>query len=159
MIDKFCCDVVDGMPVSEVAELWNVTQAVLRKASSSIEQCMLALGIAVACVVPLVLVDIVLDPNGTSGPLAPSIVALGVVHMAMTAAMITDKCLRVPALVNAVSFGPGTDLQRQQVVDYVVSSSAGFYIFSTRLTTVTILKFAYGWSVVAVGIVTKVVAV
>lgn len=37
MIDTFCCDVVGTVPLEEVGHIWNLTQAVLRKASVSIE--------------------------------------------------------------------------------------------------------------------------
>lgn len=32
MIDAFCCDLVSAIEVEQVAHVWNVTQAILRKA-------------------------------------------------------------------------------------------------------------------------------
>lgn len=54
---------------------------------------------------------------------------------------MSEKSACVPALINAVSFGPGTELERQQTVDFVTSSAAGFYIFDMRLTTARVAKF------------------
>jgi len=83
---------------------------------------------------------------------------LGVLYVVFVSATISEKCARVPALVNAISFGPGSEQARQQVVDYIVSSAAGFYVFGVRLNTAIVLKFAYGWAVIAVGLFTRLLA-
>jgi len=159
MIDGFCCDAVDNMLVSDVAHVWNLTQAVLRHASNTIELCLFALCIVVAFVLPLTLVDVVGTPSEAMiGAVPPFLVALAVAYMISTAATVSEKCIRVPALINAVDFGPGTDIERHHVVNYIVRSGAGFHIFGVCLSMGIVLKFAYAWCVIAVGLVTRVAA-
>lgn len=43
MIDAFCSDVVHQESAQRVAHIWNMTQAILRKASLSVEHCLLGL--------------------------------------------------------------------------------------------------------------------
>lgn len=74
------------------------------------------------------------------------------------AAALSDKCERVPPLVNAISFGIGTDVARQRIVDYISSSAAGFYVLGVRLTAITVAKFTYAWCIVAVGMLANVVS-
>lgn len=62
---------------------------------------------------------------------------------------------RVPAFVNAVSFGPGTERARQHTVDYIASSAAGFYVLDTRLTTAMVVKMTYIWCIVVVAAFTR----
>mmetsp|Transcript_115229 Transcript_115229/g.225989 ORF Transcript_115229/g.225989 Transcript_115229/m.225989 type:complete len:319 (-) Transcript_115229:103-1059(-) len=155
IIDQFCCDVVEDMLVFEIADLWNMTAAVFRMASNSIELCLFALCLIMACVLPLIVLDVVDLEAGVFGSLPAFIVACGVLYLIVMAAAISEKCTRVPALINAISFGPGTSRERQHVVDYINSSAAGFYVFGVRLSTGMVMKFAYGWCVVAVGLITK----
>ena len=61
--------------------------------------------------------------------LVPSLImALCILRMFMHAALITDKCSRVPSVINSLSFGQGSEHDRQSIVNYIVSSRAGFYI-------------------------------
>jgi len=60
-----------------------------------------------------------------------------------------------PALINAMAFGEGTEALRQQTVDYIRSSDAGFYIFGARLTSTMILKFMYIWCIAIIGILKR----
>lgn len=45
---------------------------------------------------------------------------------------------------------PGARTQRQDVVNYVASSSAGFYVLDVQLTTPLVIKTLYVWCVVGV---------
>jgi len=160
MIDWCCCDIVDNMLVSDVAHDWNLMQAVVRKASSAIEKCLFAQGIVMAVAVPMALVDVVGDGMSRASAIAslPALTVVGaVLYLLLVAATISDKCARVPALINAVNFGQDTNAKRQEVVHYIISSAAGFYVFGIRLTVAMVLKFAYGWCVIAVGVVTRVI--
>jgi len=85
-------------------------------------------------------------------------VTCGILYSLVLAAMVSEKSARVPALINAVSFGPGTELARQQTVDYVTSSAAGFYVFDMRLTTERVVKFIYVWCLVVMGVLTRLAA-
>lgn len=75
--------------------------------------------------------------------------------MLLLAATISEQCTRVPALVNAISFGEGTEIARGQTVDYISNSAAGFYVFGTRLTLAMVVKYMYFWCIVVVGLITR----
>lgn len=158
MIDAFCCDIVTQTSPQEVAHVWNLTQAVLRKASVSVENGLLVLCIILATMVPLLLIDGIMG-GGASPPLPtllPGIlVTCGIIYMLLLAATISEQCTRVPALVNAISFGEGTEIARGQTVDYISNSAAGFYVFGTRLTLAMVVKYMYFWCIVVVGLITR----
>lgn len=161
VVDLFCCDVLDTFQLIEVPHAWNVTQAVLRKASTSIELCLVTLCVTLAFAIPLLLVDVQAfgGKMRTVLILLPGfIITCGVFYVLLLAALVSEKCARVPALINALSFGPGTDRTRQHTVDYIMSSAAGFYVFGMRLTTAMVLKFMYTWSIIAIGLVTRLVS-
>jgi len=161
MVDTFCSRVVDSPDLPTTLDEWNVLQAVLRKTSAAIEHCFVILQLVMVFTMPLLLADLyMLGANhGTIAGLLPSICVLcGVLRTFTLAASITDKCTRVPALINTLSFGQGTDRDRQHTVDYIVSSAAGFYVCDVRLNMAMAFKFMYGWSVIAFGLMTNVFA-
>lgn len=158
MIDAFCCDVFAGMRPADVAHVWNLTQAVLRKASIAVEKSLLVLCLVVALEVPLLLLDV--GMVGTlQAPIVilvpPILVTCSVLYVLLLASTISEQCSRIPALVNALSFGDGTERDRQHIVDYITSSAAGFYVFGMRLTSAMIAKFLYLWCIVVVGLLTN----
>lgn len=157
MIDAFCCDLVSAIEVEQVAHVWNVTQAILRKASSSVEKCSLLLFTIMALTVPLLLLAFDLDGSIASlGHIVQGgLVSVGVLQALFVAATVSEQCARVPAFINAMSFGVGTERARQHTVDYVASSAAGFYVFGMRLTLSAVVKFVYFWFVVTVSLVTR----
>lgn len=81
------------------------------------------------------------------------LVVCGVLRVFAAAAAVTDKCMRVPALINSLSFGPGTERERHHLVEYISHSAAGFYICDVRLTLGMVAKFLYVWSVICFGFV------
>jgi len=132
MIDAFCCDVVRQQSPDTVAHIWNMTQAILRKASVSVEHCLLVLCLIVVSTVPLLLVDVgVLRTYSAPTPaIVPALgITCGILYVLLLAATISEQCTSVPALVNAISFGEGMEIARQRTVDYISSSAAGFYVF------------------------------
>jgi len=161
MLDAFCCDVV-LTPLEEVAHTWNLTQAVLRKASLSVESSLLVLCLVLAFTVPLLLVDSgVLGEGGAPIPsLIPAmLVSSGVLYVLFLAATVSEQCTQVPALVNAISFGDCSEHERQQTVLYITHSAAGFYVFGTRLTFAMVIKLVYFWCIVVVGLLSRLVSV
>ena len=76
--------------------------------------------------------------------------------MVFCAAAVSDKCARVPSLINSLSFGDGAELERKHVVEYIFHSAAGFYVFNVQLTTSTAMKLVYLTGVVVFAIATKV---
>jgi len=161
MVDAFCCDVVQTQ-LGDVAHIWNLTQAVLRKASTAVESSLLVLCLVLAISVPLFLVDV----SGLAGASAPIpsllpglLVTCGSLYLLFLAAAVSEQCAQVPALINAISFGDGMELERQQTVLYITSSAAGFYVFGTRLTFAMVVKLVYVWCIVVVGSLSRVLAV
>lgn len=161
MVDAFCCDVVSALPLAEVAHSWNVAQSVLRRVSDSIETCLLTLGVVLTAVVSCLVVDIVVV--GISNELLPAVIlgmliSSSILYLFLLSASISEKCARVPSLVNSIDFGSGTERERQRVVDYIASSAAGFYVFGMRLTTGMVLKFMYVCCMVVLGTLTRLAA-
>merc|ERR1712032_1152460 len=123
--------------------------AVLRKSCSAIEHCFFTLQTVALSALLLDIADIALarpgsDPGEVLPALLPgSIITLGLTRVFLCAAGVTDKCARVPALVNSLSFGNDLDHDRQYVVEYIIHSAAGFYVFEVRLTSAMVLKFCY----------------
>jgi len=157
-VDTFCGRVANSPVISDAAHQWNVLQAVLRKASGSIEHCFVVIQGVSAFAVPLLMADLfVLGPTRKSIPtLIPgATLTLGVLRLFFLAAAVTDKCSRVPSLLNSLHFGPGTERERQHIVEYVANSAAGFYVANVRLTSTIALKFLYMWTVVAFGLCTQ----
>lgn len=152
-------DIVATKRLDEVAHVWNLTQAVLRKASSDMEKCLLVLGLVLAVAVPLLAADIALLRASGARLLPGLLVSCGITYALLVAAMVSERCARVPAFVNAISFGPGTERMRQHTVDYITSSAAGFYVCDTRLTTSMVTKMIYIWCIVVAGGLTRLVAV
>lgn len=162
LIDVFCCDVVGQTDLQDVSHVWNLTQAVLRKVSDSVETCFLTLCIVVMLVAPLLVVDVVLLGIQRSQMLLALpgwLVACAVAYMLFLAAGISEKCTRVPALVNAISCEETVGIERQKTVDYITSSAAGFYILDTRLTTGVVVKLTYTCCVLVVGLLTRAISV
>mmetsp|Transcript_123431 Transcript_123431/g.356852 ORF Transcript_123431/g.356852 Transcript_123431/m.356852 type:complete len:692 (+) Transcript_123431:83-2158(+) len=160
MVDVFCCDVLAQADLQDISHMWNLTQAVLRKASDSIEADLLRLCIVVMVVAPLLVVDVGLLGlrDARMVMLIPGVlVAIAVLYLFLLAAGISEKCSRVPALVNSMSAGEAMDVLRQRTVDYIESSAAGFYIFGMRLTPAVVVKSAYICCVVVVGLLGRVV--
>lgn len=158
MVDTFCCDIAGSMQLQQVGHVWNLTQAVLRKVSADVESSLLMLCLILAFSVPLLAIDMaLLGMRSRDVPtLLPGFcVTCGILYSLLLAAMVSEKSARVPELINAVSFGPGTDLARQQTVDYATSSAAGFYVFDMRLTMARVIKFMYVWCIVVIGVLTR----
>jgi len=159
MVDTFGCRVADNPDLAEAMHQWNVLQAVVRKACGTIERCFVVLMLTAVIMVPALIADFfVLNSDRSAIPtLIPGmVITIGIFRMLFMAAAVTDKCTRVPALVNALSFGDGTYRMKQHLVEYIVNSAAGFYVCDVRMTTEMTLKFMYTWSIVVFGISTTV---
>jgi len=162
LVDSFCCRMQQQPNVLEAVRDWNVVQAVLRKASNTVEKCFFVMQTAVLLCVLLSVVDSVQAEGGENStrPTAAipgALVALGIGRVFFAAAAVSDKCSRVPSWVNSLTFGAEVDmdLQRQYVVDYIIHSDAGFYIFEVRLTAALALKVTYLIGVVASYLATQ----
>merc|ERR1719359_1537043 len=95
---------------------WNVIQALLRKSSGCIQSCMLVLLATVLFTLMLAGFDLyqmqtqgrVLDGANAGvciSSLIPALVLLvGISRVFFKASVVSDKCLRVPSLINACCF-------------------------------------------------------
>mmetsp|Transcript_18462 Transcript_18462/g.50696 ORF Transcript_18462/g.50696 Transcript_18462/m.50696 type:complete len:245 (-) Transcript_18462:235-969(-) len=146
MIDTYCWDIAGNRDLSEAVRSWNVLQAILRKASGTIEHCFFTLQTTAFAVVLLGVTDMIrsLSVDHKYIPtLVPSVVVvLGIVRI-FRASAVTSRCTHVPSLINSLSFGDEIDRERQYVVEYIINSSAGFHVYEVRLTSSLALKVAY----------------
>lgn len=152
MVDDFTIDLIEGTPLDKVAHAWNVTQVVLRKASMDIERCLLALIATIVVMGPLLIADAALLGARVLHLIPGLVLSCGVVYALLVAATVAQKCARVPAFVNTIAFGPGTEHTRQRAVDYVASSAAGLYILDTRLTALFVARLMCAWCIVGAGL-------
>eukprot|EP00445_Apocalathium_hangoei_P002398 CAMPEP_0203851334 /NCGR_PEP_ID=MMETSP0359-20131031/7294_1 /ASSEMBLY_ACC=CAM_ASM_000338 /TAXON_ID=268821 /ORGANISM="Scrippsiella Hangoei, Strain SHTV-5" /LENGTH=210 /DNA_ID=CAMNT_0050767347 /DNA_START=4 /DNA_END=636 /DNA_ORIENTATION=+ len=159
VLDMFCYRFVnDPATAEEAVQHWNVLQALLRRAAGGIELALIILLVMMAWLVAA----FSLDYMGLESSLLtfrfqlPRILMqCGVLRVFITAAGVTDKCARVPSLINSFSFGDGNDREQQHLVQFIVSSEAGFYISNVRVNMGMVFKFMYMWSVVLFAIVGK----
>merc|ERR1712107_790978 len=84
-----------------------------------------------------------------------SLTILILVRALFSAAAVTDKCLAVPSLINSLTSGERIDEERQYVVQYIVNSAAGFYVFGVRMTTAIAMKTIYFCGGVALAVATR----
>lgn len=88
-------------------------RALHRKASADVEPCLLALCGMLALSIPFLVVDIAVVGTRSVHLLPGFLVSSGIVYALLAAAAVSEKCGRVPALINAMSFGAGTERKRQ----------------------------------------------
>lgn len=160
MIDTFCVKVseisISSGDLTVAVREWNVLQAVLRKASNTIEYCFFALQTGVFAAVLLAFFDVT---QGSVIQIVPgALLFLGLTRIFYCAAAITDKCADVPSLINSLYFGEDLDVQRQYVVQYMMQSAAGFYVFGVPWNSAVTLKLAYFCGVVTLGLMHRVLS-
>lgn len=147
LLDLFGNTLVEHDRILDAVTEWRDLQAVLRKGSSSVEWCMFVLQVTV---VSCVLIELVELTEGRTTlldicPIMPLLFQL--VHTFFRAAHVTDKCTRMPSLLN-LFFSQEMDTELEYVVNYVNNSAAGFYVFEVRVTTAIALKLVYGCAAV-----------
>merc|ERR1712216_294247 len=155
MVETFCCRVHSRLEVVDTGHEGNILQAILLKASTTVEYLLFVLqGTAVVAGL-LGVVDALHSEVSLMGLLPGALLVVAIVYMLFFAAHVSDSCSRVPRLINSLSFGEGTEDARKDVVEYILHSQAGFYVFNVRITTSMALKFTYLWGVVVFGLATK----
>lgn len=150
-VDVFCYQSVQNPCIASATKRWNILQALLRKASTTVELGLLVLLALAAFTVPAFVMDSI-EIGSYSKMLRLQLphvfIVCGVLRVFVVASAVTDKCMRVPALLNSLCFGTGTELERQSLVEYIIYSDAGFYICDVRLTLGMVAKFVYVWFVI-----------
>lgn len=154
-VNTFCIVIVAGGSLKDAVPRWNTVQAMLRTGSKQIQVCLFVLQATVLFTFLLGAIDVyqsVQQERDYVFTLIPgALLTLGISWIFFKAAAITDKCARVPSLINSCTFEADIDLERQYVVEYVLFSSAGFYVFDVCLTSDMILRFAY---ILVIGVFT-----
>lgn len=155
-VDKFCYRFFEDKDIGKGIDEWNVVQALLRRSAQALEACFLAFGTSVLAVLLLIGMGIFHGDRGFQvsesnaqcrilwcGWLSPPVMM--VIFITFKSASVTEKCRRVPALVNSWTFQNSlkVDQGRQYVVEYIEHSAAGFYIRGMRLSTIMALKLCY----------------
>jgi hypothetical protein len=154
IIDTFCTSLVSDDSLEGAVMKWNQAAAVLRQSSEAIQACVFVMQTTIILMFCLAVFDVHRSAQEDSGDVAmlvPSLLlVIGMSQVFFKAAAVTDRCNRVPSLINSLSFGDDEiDTERQYVVEYVRNSAAGFYIFELRLTSDMTLKGAH---VLCVGV-------
>jgi len=161
MIDNYCCKFIEEPDTARAVREWNVLQAVLRKSCSAVQHCFVALQTTVTAAMLLSIVDLgVIHDSGyrRTSALPHAIVMAGIGRLFVICATVTERCARVPAFMNSLSFGTDLDTERLYLVEYIAHSAAGFYVFDVRLTAAMALKFSYLCCVVAFAVATNMLA-
>jgi hypothetical protein len=160
MIDRFCITFYEDPDVSNHVKEWNMIQAILRRVACTIDSAFLALQTTVMGITMLGVVELV-GPSGAECAslwfLSQSPLLIVCLRTLFGAAAVSEKCSRVPPLVNSLVFDENPiDYERQYMVQYITSSAAGFYVKGVRLTSTMVLKLTYGMIIVTFTLVTKV---
>jgi len=168
VVDKFVVRLTDSLDLHRGIMDWNIVQALLRRAAHTIDSCFLALNTAVLAALLLTGVELLQPDNSMhlAGPDGTRCGALWfgwaftpvvlVLFTVFQAAAVTEKCSRVPAMVNSWTFEEcQMDHGRQYVVQYIMHSAAGFYVKGVRLSAFMALKLAYIFGVVLFTSVTQ----
>jgi len=142
---------------------WDVLHAAIFKTSGWAERCLFALQVVAVTAVLLGVADVLLSDKEESGEVLQALIPgalilLGVVRLGVCAAVVTAKCDQAPSILNSLSLGPGTNRAKQRVVQHILNSSAGFYVFGVRLTTGIVLRFLYFGGVVIFTLLTRILA-
>lgn len=165
VVDDFCVTIVGERTLDGAVPRWNAVQAILRKGSKSIQLSLFAMQATMLFTFLLGVVDFMESVDGESlmDSLIPAaLLTLGISRVFFKAAGITDKCARVPSLINSCNFGEDLlddiDMERQYVVLYVLNSGAGFHVFEICLTSNMTMKFAYVSVIGMFTLATRVIA-
>lgn len=158
VVDNFCVVVLDHQDFARGVGEWNLVQALLRRSARSIDGCFLAQGTAVLSAMLLAALAILQLFSARKGAMSaaetvrlilvwigPSLApVLLLLYSVFRAAALTEKCLRVPPLVNSwASKERPIDAERLFMVQHIGHSGAGFYVAGVRLNASMTLKLAY----------------
>lgn len=146
-VNAFCFRCVEtDLEVDSLVEDWNILQALLRRSTANCDVCIILLVAAVSSAVVTALVvplQAALPDIRTFWVLAivsPLSMIFGKVFM--SAAEVTEKSRRVPALVNSMTFRFERE-ERFYMTHNLSQSSAGFYIGESAVSGTMVLKLGH----------------
>lgn len=167
MIDRYCEKCLEGLRYNLAVFSWNTLQSLLRHVAKVMENCLVCLQISLMLAMLWLFcrfmeiarpfsgkasIELTSEFNdeGTLsntilGFLSILVIAPSLAMLFVKAAVVTEKCSRVPAFVNAMLDEPEEQMnvQRQYLVNYIMNSDAGFYIKGVRLSAAIIVKIFY----------------
>lgn len=159
-VDSYCVHVVAAGNLVDGAPRWNSVQAILRKSAAALHSVLCVLQVTSFLVFMISCVYVyqnAVDYSVDVYPLLPAVLLLvGILRILFTAAEVTERCGRIPSLVNASLFGPDTNVERHYLVQYISSSAAGFYMFQVRITSQMTMKFAHFCAVAMFAFMTQI---
>lgn len=160
-VDNFCVRFFTELDVARGITEWNVYQAILRRSAHTIETSFLALNTSMVATLVLAGIE-ALQVTSTSVPPKETMwicrlirfgavlppIAL-VLYTVFRAAAVTEKCSRVPALVNSWMMEERRlDEGRQYIVQYITNCASGFYVKGVRLSAFMAMKLAYLFGII-----------
>eukprot|EP00928_Gymnodinium_smaydae_P038761 TRINITY_DN26654_c0_g1_i1.p1 TRINITY_DN26654_c0_g1~~TRINITY_DN26654_c0_g1_i1.p1 ORF type:complete len:768 (+),score=126.72 TRINITY_DN26654_c0_g1_i1:77-2380(+) len=163
-VDGFCLRLYESRDITDAVVDWNVVQAILRRAAAAVDKCLMLVQTAVLSAFLLLAAETVVGKYVFEGQARCALphVAFGLPYLCLAfyglarAAAVTEKCSRVPALINSLNFEScPLHPERQYLVQYVEHSAAGFYINGVRLTGFMVLKVAYGIAIATFAFATR----
>eukprot|EP00929_Paragymnodinium_shiwhaense_P054583 TRINITY_DN27363_c0_g1_i1.p1 TRINITY_DN27363_c0_g1~~TRINITY_DN27363_c0_g1_i1.p1 ORF type:complete len:968 (+),score=181.99 TRINITY_DN27363_c0_g1_i1:110-3013(+) len=167
-IDRFCQRYFLTPDLPRGIAEWNVCVAILRRSADILDTCFLSITTLVLVGALLQVVQLLQRQSTESGMVEQNrtcqVVSsmwvlppvLLVIYAVFSAAAVTEKCTRVPALLNSlVTEGNFVDRGRQYLVLHIQASAAGFYVKGVRLTGYMALKFLYAFGAVMFALLSK----
>lgn len=144
MVESFCSGVVTQQDFIQAVKEWNLQQALVKTTCSRVEQSFLILGVAAGLAFLLLAISIV-EGGFELETISPLLMVVCLAQILARAAMVTDKCQRVPSIINAVAVDEDrvTDTNRLYAVHYISFSRAGFVIKEVVVGSDSILKMGY----------------
>jgi len=165
-LDAFCLRFIENGDLPRCVVDWNVVQAILRRSAHTMEACFL--GMQTSALMALLVASAEAWRRAHDMCLAQwamflfeqipfLLMSSSALVLFFKAAAVTEKCYRVPPLVNSQIRSPVyIDHERQYAVAYITNSAAGFYVKGVRLTAGLALKLTYLLGVLIVGLVAQI---
>lgn len=155
MIDTFCYNVVEQPDFDVAKQEWHLLHALCRTSCGSVQWPFAALQVTGTLVSLFIMAELRHGLARARMLLPGVLVCASILRVGFWAAAVTDKCARVPMLVNAIEVQGAEARERMFVVEYITHSRAGFYIFEVCLSTATILKALYVSGAVTFALVSE----
>jgi len=156
MVDSFCVEFLAESNFREGVAQWNTIQAIMRRASHTIDLCFVSVQTSVLTASVLLGMDVMLG-SGSLEHAFRGLPSCGLLMAIMQfgqykAAVVTQKCQRMPAVVNSLAIeGQAINCERQYMVQFIMQSAAGFYVRGVRLTPFMVFKAAYLCVMIMIG--------
>jgi len=168
MLDGFSVKFYTSLDMTTGAASWNIVQSILRRVSTTIETSFLAVQtsafVAFLCITAQML-RIIMTQTGdelykswtcTLLDIPTLIMALSALVLFADAAAVSEKCTRVPPVVNSLLVDPGSAVtsRHHSFVSFISNSDAGFYVKGNRLNSMVLMNYCYLCGAIICGIFT-----